>query len=328
MNFKRLSTALALAATSALVLAGCSAADTGATTAPEAAGDKGALAMSFAGLDIQIWVDQLDAMKPIIDKAGYTFLTDDPAWDIQTQVSDWETWVQRGDVKAIMGYPVQSDSMVSVTEKALAAGIPVLGYAGGWEGTTPNLVLDNYKDGVTLGTAAGEWIKKEHGTSAAVPVALLGYWDTDLGRDRSEGIKDGLKKSGANVSVNETSVVSLDDGYAATQSQLAAVPGTQVWLAMASDPALGMYQALVDSGVSETDPKFLLGSLDATDDILDVVKTKNSIWRLNYILPAQALAEANAKLLIGAAEGTVTDDITMSSTQVTPENADGFRTKK
>jgi len=327
MNLKRLSTGLALAAASALVLAGCSTDATGATDSANITGDKGALAMSFAGLDIQIWVDQLAIMKPLIEDAGYTFLTDDPAWDIQTQVSDWETWLQRGDVKAIMGYPVQADSMVAVSEKALAAGVPVLGYAGGWEGTTPNLVLDNYADGVDLGTAAGEWVIEKYGTDATVSVALLGYWDTDLGRDRSEGIKEGLQKSGANIKIKETSVVSLDDGYAATQSQLTAVPDTKIWLAMASDPALGMYQALVDSGVNATDPDFLIGSLDATNDILDIVKDGESIWRLNYILPAQALAEANASLLIGAAEGTVTDDITMASTRVTPKNADGFRTK-
>ena len=53
--------------------------------------------MSFAGLDIQIWNDELDVMRPIIEDAGYEFLSNDPGWDIQTQVADVESWILRGD---------------------------------------------------------------------------------------------------------------------------------------------------------------------------------------------------------------------------------------
>ncbi|UOQ89128.1 substrate-binding domain-containing protein [Agromyces endophyticus] len=285
---------------------------------------KGALAMSFAGLDIPIWVDQLAIMEPIINEAGYEFLSDDPAWDIQTQVNDWENWIQRGDVKAIMGYPVQSDSMVAVSEKAQAAGIPVLGYASTWDGISYGVLLNNYEDGVRLGEEAGEWIKENADGSGAQPVALLGYWDTDLGRERSEGIADGLKNSGANVDVNEISVINLDDGYAAAQTQLAAEPDTKIWLGMASEPLQGAYQYLTDQGVAEDDPTYLLGALDATDEILDIVSIDDSIWRLSYILPAKQLAEANAELLISAAEGDAADDIVIESTKVTADNAADF----
>lgn len=317
--------ALALGVASALVLAGC-ASDGDAETGGTVEDSKGALAMSFAGLDIPIWVDQLSIMEPIINEAGYEFVTDDPAWDIQTQVNDWENWIQRGDVKAIMGYPVQSDSMVAVTEKAQAAGIPVLGYAGAWEGTSFSVLLNNYEDGVKLGEEAGEWIKEN--TTGTQPVALFGYWETDLGRERSEGIVEGLANSGADVTINEISVVNLDDGYAAAQSQLAAQPDTKIWLGMASEPLQGGYQYLLDQGIAEDDPEFLLGALDATDEILDIVTVPDSIWRISYILPAQMLAEANANLLIGAAEGTLTEDVTIEAIRVTPENAADFYVNK
>lgn len=318
------SAAVVLGAAAALLLSSCAAGDAageGSSAAP--AGDsKGAIAMSFAGLDIPIWVDQLAIMEPIITEAGYEFLSDDPAWDIQTQVNDWENWIQRGDVKAIMGYPVQSDSMVAVTEKAQAAGIPVLGYASAWEGTSAGVLLNNYEDGVRLGEEAGAWI--EENTEGTQPVALLGYWETDLGRERSEGIVAGLENSGADVSINEISVINLDDGYAAAQSQLAAQPDTKIWLGMASEPLQGAYQYLTDQGVAEDDPSMLLGALDATDEILDIVSIKDSIWRLSYILPAKVLAEANANLLIAAAEGEEPEDVTIDSIQVTPDNYADF----
>lgn len=318
------SAAVVLGAAAALLLSSCASGDaTGSETADAGGGDsKGAVAMSFAGLDIPIWVDQLAIMEPIINEAGYEFLSDDPAWDIQTQVNNWENWIQRGDVKAIQGYPVQSDSMVAVTEKAQAAGIPVLGYASAWEGTSAAVVLNNYEDGVRLGEEAGAWI--EENTEGTQPVALLGYWETYLGRERSEGIVAGLENSGADVSINEISVINLDDGYAAAQSQLAAQPDTKIWLGMASEPLQGAYQYLTDQGVAEDDPSFLLGALDATDEILDIVAVQDSIWRLSYILPAQVLAEANASLLIAAADGDELEDIVIESTQVTPDNYADF----
>jgi len=320
------SAAVVLSATAALLLSACASGDAAGSESSGSGDSKGAVAMSFAGLDIPIWVDQLAIMEPIINEAGYEFLSDDPAWDIQTQVNDWENWIQRGDVKAIMGYPVQSDSMVAVTEKAQAAGIPVLGYAGTWEGTSAGVVLNNYEDGVRLGEEAGAWIKEN--TTGTQPVALLGYWETDLGRERSEGIVAGLEKSKADVSINEISVINLDDGYAAAQSQLAAEPDTKIWLGMASEPLQGAYQYLTDQGVAEDDPTFLLGALDATDEILDIVAVKDSIWRLSYILPAKMLAEANAALLIAAAEGEDVEDTLIESIQVTPENYADFYVKK
>lgn len=318
--------AAAAAIVGVLGLASCASDASG--TAGSNGGDKGAVAMSFAGLDIPIWNDMLDVMGPIVEDAGYEFVTDDPAWDIQTQVNDWENWIQRGDIKAIMGYPVQSDSMVAVSEKAQAAGIPVLGYASAWEGTSGGVLLNNYDDGVLLGEAAGEWIKDNLGDAGTQPVALLGYWDTDLGRERSEGIVAGLENSGADVDVNEISVISLDDGYAAAQSQLVAQPDTKIWLGMGSETLQGAYQYLMDSGVAPDDPTFLLGALDATDEVLDIFGVENSIWRLSYILPARVLGEANANLLIAAAEGEEIEDVVIESTQVTTENFSSFYSDK
>ena len=88
------------AAAVALGLSGCAASGAAGDSSGDA-GSKGAVAMSFAGLDIQIWVDQLEYMEPEIEAAGYELLSDDPQWNIQNQVSSWESWIQRGDVKAI-----------------------------------------------------------------------------------------------------------------------------------------------------------------------------------------------------------------------------------
>lgn len=286
----------------------------------------GAIAMSFAGLDIAIWNDMLEIMEPQIVDAGYKFVTHDPQWDVQTQVNDWQNWIQRGDIKVIMGYPAQSDSMVAVSEEAQAAGIPVLGYASQWQGTSHSLLLDNYEDGRILGLAAGEWIVEKYGTDEAQPVAFLAYYDTDLGRERSEGILAGLEESGANVDITEHSVIGLTDGYDAAQAQLQAAPDTKIFIGIAGDPPLGAYQAVMDAGVSPDDPDFLFAALDATDEILDIFLLENSIWRIQYVLPAKSLADGMVQMMLAAAEGTLSSDTTIVSSQVTLGNAESFYT--
>lgn len=307
-------------AAASLVLTGCAANGAGAEGQ---SGSEGTVAMSFAGLDIQVWVDMLDIMRPQIEEAGYTFLTDDPQWNIQTQVSNWESWIQRGDVDAIMGYPVQSDSLGPVTDQAIAAGIPVVGYATEWEGIEAALMIDNYEDGYVLGTQAGEWIVDKYGDEE-VPVMLYSYYDTDLGIDRSEGIKDGLEEAGANVNINESSALSIQDSMDAATNQLSANPDTEVWLGVGSDQMIGAYRTLLDNGVAPDDDDYLLGALDATNESLDIISEENSIWRLGYILPAELLANHCVELLLGAARGDTLENVTVRSERVTAENADEF----
>ncbi|MCW2288501.1 sugar ABC transporter substrate-binding protein [Leucobacter luti] len=324
-RMRRTLAVVALTASTALALAGCTSG--GGSDAGSGAGsggaDKGAVAMSFAGLDIQIWNDMLPFMETAVTDAGYEFVTDDPKWNAQTQVQDWESWIVRGDIKAIMGYPVQSDAMVAVTSQATDAGIPVLGYGSTWEGVAGAVVLDHEADGREAGTRAAEWIKEKYGDEQ-VDVAFLGWPDTDLGRLRGKGMLDALDAAKLNLNITEHKVLSLDDGYAAVQNQLNAVPNTKVWLAIANDPALGAYQALTDSGVSPTDESMLLVNLDATDAELEIIAEPQSFWRYAFIAPARELAEANAQMLIDAAEGKSVTDETVPTVEVTADNADQY----
>jgi ABC-type sugar transport system substrate-binding protein len=313
--------AIATASALTLALGGCASVSSDADSETLT---KGALAMGFAGMDITIWNDQLKLMKPIIEDAGYEFLTSDPQWDLQTQVSDWDAWIQRGDVKAIMGFPVQSDAMVPVTDRAIAADIPVLGYAVKWDGVEFGTIIDAYEDGRLLGTAAGEWINENMADEAEVTVALIADKTSDLGKGRTEGISDALTETAGNAVIAELPGISRAEGNANAKSQLIADPDTKIWLGTSNDNTAGVYQALLDSGVAADDDRYLVGSLDATNETLDIVKNADSIWKYAFILPAQLLAESNASLLIKAAEGEELEDTVLTSTQVTPENAASF----
>lgn len=313
--------ATALAVATAVVLGGA------ACSTETDSSEKGALAMGFAGMDITIWNDQLKFMEPIIEDAGYEFLSSDPQWDVQKQVSDWDAWIQRGDVKAIMGFPVQSDAMVPVTQRAIDAGMTVLGYATTWKGTAAGTIIDSYEDGRLVGAAAAEWITENKAGEAVVPVAVVADKTSDLGKGRTEGIIDALTEGAKNAKVYELPGISREEGNSVAKSQLVAEPNTQVWLGTSNDNAAGAYQALLDSGVAKDAAGYYVGATDATNETLDLIKIPNSIWRGGFILPAQVLAESNAQLLIAAAEGKELVDNVITSTRVTAENADEFYIK-
>ncbi|HKP05614.1 MAG TPA: sugar ABC transporter substrate-binding protein [Microbacterium sp.] len=309
--------AAATAAAAAMILAGCSSTADGGGESGES---KGAIAFSFPTQDVNIWKQQLELLQPRIEEAGYTFLTDNPNFDLQTQVNDWTTWVQRGDVKAIMGFPVQADSMVPVTAQATAAGIPVLGYAGEWEGVTAQLILDTVDAGSQVGEAAGEWIKENAG-GEQVRVAILADTTADLGRSQKEGIEKGLEASGADVVIDSLEASSRDDGYKAAQTQLVAHPDTTVWLGIGADMTLGARQAVIDSGVAADDPAYYVSATDGDDEAFELIASGNDMWRKAFVWTPESLVDAEYDMLIAAAEGEEVEDVTLGVTEVNAENA-------
>lgn len=316
-------TAALLAATGlAVTMAGCSA-SSDALGGSTAGASQGAIAWSFASQDVAIWASQLELMKPMIEDAGYEFLTDNPSFDVQTQVGDWQSWITRGDVKAIGGFPVDPASMVSVTSDATAAGIPVVSYAVTWDGVTATTEISNYDAGFAVGKAAGEWIAKEYG-STTVSVALLADTQTGLGIDQLKGLTEGVQSTKASVKLYPLEATTRDVGYSVAQSQLTADPDTKVWLGIGADMVLGARQALLDSGVSATDAGYYVSATDANKEVLGLIESGTDIWRTSFAWKAQDLAKANVDLLLAAAKGEKPQNIEVGVTQVTADNVADF----
>ncbi|MBN9193943.1 sugar ABC transporter substrate-binding protein [Microbacterium sp.] len=319
---KKIAAGFAVVAAAAMLLTGCSGSS---GTGSSAGASKGAIAFSFPTQNVNVWKQQLDLLQPMVEKAGYTFLTDNPNFDVQTQVNDWTSWVQRGDVKAIMGFPVQADSMVPVTAQAKAANIPVMGYAGTWDGAAAQLKLDTVDAGTKVGAAAGDWIKKN--TSGQVRVGLLADTTADLGRSQQQGILQGLKDSGADVVVDKLEASSRDDGYKVAQSELVAHKDATVWLGIGADMMLGARQAIIDSGVKADDPSYYIGATDASDEAYKLIASGKDMWREAYVWTPKSLADAEFKMLMDAAEGKKVSDVSIGVTKVDSSNAESMISK-
>jgi ribose transport system substrate-binding protein len=315
--------ALVAAAGLALTTAACGGSDEGGSGSGGGGGDKGAVAMSFGGSSLELWNDEIKLMKPEIEKAGYELLTHDPQFKVEKQAKDWDAWIGRGDVKAIMGWPIQVDALKPVTKRAQDAGIPVLGYAVKWEGTDAALLTKPESDGQRLANDAVKWIKEEYG-SKPVEVAVMADKSNDLSRLRVEGLVNGVKQGAPNAKVYEVAAFTRDEGLNAAKQHLTAHPDTTVWLSFTDDNMKGVYKALMDQGVKPDDPKYFLAGMDVTNETLDLIAKPNSIYRMAYAFTSRELAKANVQLLLAAAEGKPVKDILIDARLVTPDNVKDF----
>jgi len=286
-------------------------------------GDKGAVAMSFGGSSLELWNDEIKLMRPEIEKAGYELLTHDPQFKVEKQVKDWDAWIGRGDVKAIMGWPIQVDALKPVTKRAQDAGIPVMGYAVKWEGTDAALLTKPESDGKRLADDAVKWINEEYGDKP-VKVAVMADRSNDLSRLRVEGLVNGVKQGAKNAKVFEVAAFTRDEGFTAAKQHLTAHPDTTVWLSFTDDNMKGVYRALMDQGVKPDDPKYFLAGMDVTNETLDLIAKPKSIYRQAYAFTSRELAKANVELLLAAAEGKPVKDILIDARLVTPDNVKDF----
>lgn len=292
------------------------------TTTTAATKDKGAVAMSFGGSTIALWNDEISIMRPIIEKAGYKFLVDDPQFQIQKQVQDWQSWIAQGNVKAIMGWPIQVDALIPVTKQANDHHIPILGYAVAWKGVDAALLTTPEADGKRMASYAVKWIKKNYG-SKPVEVAVLSDKQNDLTRLRVQGLLEGVKKL-TNAKVYEVPALTRDDGYNAAKQALTAHPDIRVWLSYSNDNMKGVYKALMDSHVSPTDKRYFLAGMDVTNEDLDLIRKPHSIYRMAFAFRSTTLAKANAHMLIVAAQGKKVKNFFISPEVVLPSNAKDF----
>jgi ABC-type sugar transport system substrate-binding protein len=284
---------------------------------------KGAVAMSFGGSSLELWNDEIKLMRPEIEKAGYELLTHDPQFKVEKQVKDWEAWIGRGDVKAIMGWPIQVDALKPVTKRAQDAGIPVMGYAVKWEGTDAALLTKPESDGENLAKDAVKWIKENAG-GKPVKVAVMSDRQNDLTRLRVEGLVNGVKAGATNAKVFQVPAVTRDEGYTAAKQHLTAHPDTTVWLSFTDDNMKGVYKALMDNGVKPDDPKYFLAGMDVTNETLDLIAKPDSIYRMAYAFTSRELAKVNVDLLLAAAEGKPVKDAMVNAQLVTPDNVKDF----
>ncbi|MCI1833652.1 MAG: sugar ABC transporter substrate-binding protein [Bifidobacterium tibiigranuli] len=310
--------AAATAVVAALSLAACSGSGSGSASSKAS---KGAVAVSYPSREVTIWNDTMDVIKKNVTAQGYEFLSDNPNWDIQTQVSDWQSWISRGDVKAIFGFPAQVSSFAAVTAQAKSANIPVLGYSVPWQGTSSYLALDLKGAGEQAGKATADWVKKTY-PGKKVGVGVIADTTEDLGKLQQQGIIDALNASGADVTIYKLEAQSRQNAYNVAQSALIAHPDIKAWASISGDMALGSRQATIDAKLNEQD--FSDIATDATQEGYQLIKKGNTMIREAYCFTPDTLGNAMTTMLLQAAEGKKVDKKQVTVTKIDKTNVDKY----
>lgn len=281
------------------------------------------VAMSFGGSSIELWNDIIVQMEPALAAEGFRLLTHDPQFRVEQQVQDWRAWVARGDVEAIMGWPINADALIPVTQQAQNAGIPVIGYAATWEGVSAAMLTTPEQDGRDYASFAVEWINENH-SDETLKIVILSDEQNDLTRLRVEGIENEIRENFPDAQILKLPAISRGEGFNVAQQQLTAHPDTTIWLSYSNENLKGAYTAVLDSGVAADDPRFYLAAMDIINEDLDMIKIPGSIYRMAFAFRSEILAQANTSLLLAAARGEALEDIYVRPELVTAETADEF----
>jgi len=280
-----------------LVIPGCSKKEK-----PAQAETKGTIALSFPGLDVPMIGETFEAAKRLLNKAGYDVIGHDPQWDSNVQRNDWDTWIAQGEVDLI-AYLIITDpeQWEQVAKKAEANKIKLVSTNMTLVANVNNFMFeDDYTLGYETGEAMARWMQERFkGESRKVMVSTS---ENPMFRNRGQGVIDALKKMYPSVQIIEYNWGDHSATYNAVSNILTAHPDCKI-LFNASEVAFAGYSAMLDAGISPTDPDAGIFHLNIDNSIIPVYENPDSIMRYASTLHAVDWALAIASLCVNTMEG-------------------------
>lgn len=180
---KRLVISLTLVALLALGIITCG------TIGVGAAEKKIVIGSSIITYEHPFYIDVVNGMKRVVEKAGVELLLNDPKCKLAPQVSALETYIARG-VDALVVYGVDPVGVVPVVEEATAKGIPVI--TADMELQTDKVVTFVGSNNIEIGTKVGKWTKEyiEKNMGGKAKIAIVAWLVSVAQQQRVQGFKD------------------------------------------------------------------------------------------------------------------------------------------
>lgn len=180
---KRLVISLTLVALLALGIITCG------TIGVGAAEKKIVIGSSIITYEHPFYIDVVNGMKRVVEKAGIELLLNDPKCKLAPQVSALETYIARG-VDALVVYGVDPVGVVPVVEEATAKGIPVI--TADMELQTDKVVTFVGSNNIEIGTKVGKWTKEyiEKNMGGKAKIAVVAWLVSVAQQQRVQGFKD------------------------------------------------------------------------------------------------------------------------------------------
>jgi inositol transport system substrate-binding protein len=235
------------------------------------------------------------------------------------QLGQVETFVSQG-VDAIVVIPVDTDAAGPMTEKAQAAGIPLV-YVNRRPSELPSGVPYVGSDSLFAGTVEMEELAKLAGGKGNV-VILQGDPANEAAILRTQGCNDVVGKNpGMTVTKTQAGNWYREEGLSIMENWIQSGEQIDVVCANNDEMALGAIEALKNANLLD---KVLVGGVDATDDALAAMAAKE--LEVTVFQDAEGQGGGGIESAVKLANGeTVPDLIDIPYQLVTPANMADFQ---
>ena len=209
------------------------------------------------------WAGVMSALEDVLKENGaqYTIVACDD--NSATQIGQIENFVS-SKCDLIMVHPSDANAVEDACAAAREAGVKVMCWDDPMTNTDGNWILNNTDLGIAIGKLAGEFINEHYSADNKAEVAVLGYPQTKVLKERGDGIKMGLEEvaAGKYDIVAEQPALEPNEAQTAMETILQKNPNCKVVTGIGAGPMIGANEAMVihtngdipeDMGVFTTD---------------------------------------------------------------------------
>lgn len=232
------------------------------------------IAYTTMDLSNPYFIHMVKGMEEKADELGVEITVHDGKGDAASQISAVENFIVQ-KVDAVIISANDAEALQPMVEKAHEAGISVLTANVPLENSDAHFDLIQYDYGFMGGEIAGNWIKEK--LNGEAEVAVFGYSQIPIVKERVNGIIDGIKSIAPNAKiVAEQDAQTTELGLKVTEAILQANPNVKVIVGMNDAGPLGAFEAVKAAGKDSDD--FCIVGLDAVPEALEKIK-EGSIYR-------------------------------------------------
>lgn len=263
---------------------------------------------------------EADTVKEIVEAAGGTVLTPDPANDINQQVQDVTEFCARG-VDAIIIDPIDSEGIKPALLEAERAGIPV--FIIDMEVTDRDLVKSFIEsDNLLLGREAAKTLCEAMGGKGEVGV--INFSTIKCVRQRVQGLHEIIDESYPDIEVvaDIDAFGVVEDAQSIMETFLQSYPDMNGVFAINSPTAQGAVAAIEAAGKSG---EISVVDIDGAQNDIDMIKA-GQILSSPVQFPAALAAKAveYAELCFAGKEDEIAKHVMVQGENITIDNAEDY----
>ena len=288
---------------------------------------KGTIAFSYGNETAGIYPIVAGPARLQAEARGYEFLEGAANGDCPQQVNDVENFIVQ-EVDAIVVLPLCGIEPLQPTiDKAVEAGIIVVGYSTSVPGGSAAIVYQNVEGAQKVATEALRWLEEDF-TGDQDDFSWVLFTFDQCGSactQRTDPIREMIVEA-TGVAPLEAAIVAEAPGLEATETFFQANPNLAMIIGINDAGALGAYQAVQAQIAQGRDAsEFFVAGMDGQNEALELLAAgggEGGVYRASGALILDELGKAVANLPIDILEGNRGDNLELPYELITPDKGE------